>query len=110
MLLAESYRFSALVLLYRGVKGYEDNVTALASQIISLTNRIPSGSVVENGLPHPLFLAGTEISSKEEIAICSTKLVSIRERVKCMNILLVEQVLEQMWRDRLKEKTPYSRR
>ncbi|KIW64968.1 hypothetical protein PV04_07262 [Phialophora macrospora] len=99
--LAEAYRFSALVLLYRRVRGYEDHVTALASQIISLTKRIPSGSAVENGLPHPLFLAGTEISSDEEIAVCSTKLANIRERVKVMNILLVEQALKQRWRERL---------
>ncbi|KAH8900328.1 hypothetical protein GQ53DRAFT_776966 [Thozetella sp. PMI_491] len=99
--LAETYRLAALILLYRRSSMHAHQRPLLARNIISMVDRIPSGNRVEAGLTYPLFLAGGELSEEDEIVRCASKLISIRERVKFLNIEAVEAVLEEVWRERL---------
>lgn len=99
--LSETCRLAALILLYRRSVTHSDQLAALAQNIISLAERIPEGNPAEAGLTYPLFLAGAELDSEEDISRCAKKLISIRRRMNMMNIQAVEEVLEEVWRERL---------
>ncbi|VUC36531.1 unnamed protein product [Clonostachys rosea] len=101
VVLAETYRLAALILLYRRSCVHEDQIPLLAQRIISFAERISEGNAAEAGLTYPMFLAGAELVDEESIVICATKLMKIRERVKVMNIQSAEEVLQEVWRDRL---------
>jgi transcriptional activator protein UGA3 len=104
--LAETYRFSALILLYRRSAMRTHQLPILARHIISLVERIPPGNAAEAGLTYPLFLAGAELTSEDEIIKCATRLISIRKRFRVMNIQSAETVLEEVWRARLNGEVP----
>ncbi|KAF7555268.1 hypothetical protein G7Z17_g2313 [Cylindrodendrum hubeiense] len=101
LLLAETMRLVALMMLYRRSVAHAHHLPALARRLLDLADRIPSGSPVEVGLTCPLFLAGAQLSSEADIVQCATRLFKIRKRVKIMNILSAEKVLEEIWRERL---------
>ncbi|KAJ3546097.1 hypothetical protein NM208_g2169 [Fusarium decemcellulare] len=99
--LAETYRLAALILLYRWSRTCLDQVPYLGCQIVALAGRITEGSTVEAGLTYPLFLAGAELTNEDDILQCGKRLASIKQRFMIMNIEVVEQVLQEVWRDRL---------
>ena len=101
VILAETYRFAALILLYRRSCMHREQITALARHIITMAGRITEGNAAEAGLTYPLFLAGAELAEEDDIVSCATRLKRIRERVKVMNIQAVEEVLQEVWRERL---------
>ncbi|KAH7120494.1 fungal-specific transcription factor domain-containing protein [Dactylonectria macrodidyma] len=101
LVLAETMRLVALMILYRRSSGHTHHLPILARRLLDLADSIPSGSPVEVGLTCPLFLAGAQLSSEADIAQCATRLFNIRQRVKVMNILSAEKVLEEVWRERL---------
>jgi transcriptional activator protein UGA3 len=51
-----------------------------------------------------LFLAGAELNSEADMALCAAKLKSIREASKMMNIVSVEEVLRAVWKERLQNR------
>lgn len=101
VVLAETYRLASLILLYRRSCVHEDQIPLLAQRIISFAERISEGNAAETGLTYPLFLAGAELVDEQSIVVCATKLMKIRERVKIMNMQSAEEVLQEVWRDRL---------
>ncbi|KAH6962628.1 fungal-specific transcription factor domain-containing protein [Ilyonectria sp. MPI-CAGE-AT-0026] len=101
LILAETIRLVALMILYRRSAAHAHHLPVLARRLLDLADKIPSGSLVEVGLTCPLFLAGTQLSSEADIFQCATRLLRIRKRVKVMNILSAEKVLEEVWRERL---------
>lgn len=104
--LAETYKFAALIMLYRRSAMHLHQLPVLARHIISLVERIPPGNAAESGLTYPLFLAGAELTAEDDIMRCATKLISIRKRVNVMNIQSAETVLEEVWRERLNGGVP----
>lgn len=104
--LAESYRIAALILLYRRSVLHRHQLPLLASNIISLVERIPAGNAAEAGLTYPLFLAGAELTAETDIVKCASKLISIRKRFNVLNIESAEAVLEEVWRQRLNGGAP----
>lgn len=99
--LAETYRLAALILLYRRSAMHRGQLPVLAQNIIALAERIPDGNAAEAGLTCPLFLAGAELVSEEYISRCARKLIGIRGRMRILNIQVAEEVLEEVWRERL---------
>lgn len=101
VILAEIHQFAALILLYRRSYMHREQATILARHIITMAGRITEGNAAEAGLTYPLFLAGAELMEEDDIVSCATKLRKIKERVKVMNIQAVEEVLQEVWRERL---------
>lgn len=102
--LAECHRLSALILLYRQFPSRSFFLSDLASQIMSIVPRIAAGSPVTPALTPILFLAGAELVTESEIAMCAARLESIRETMKMMNIASAEEVLRIVWKERLQNK------
>lgn len=55
VILAETYRFAALILLYRRSCIHREQITALARHILTMAGRITEGNAAEAGLTYPLF-------------------------------------------------------
>ncbi|KPM46508.1 hypothetical protein AK830_g177 [Neonectria ditissima] len=100
--LAETHRLAALIMLYRRSTAHAHQLPVLARRLLAVADNIPSESLVEVGLTCPLFLAGAELDSETDTLQCATRLCRIRKRVKVMNILSAEKVLEEVWRERSK--------
>ncbi|KKP06198.1 hypothetical protein THAR02_01711 [Trichoderma harzianum] len=102
--LAECHRLTALILLYRQHTGRSYYLPDLASQIMSIIPRISPDSPVAPALTPILFLAGAELTSEVDIALCASRLRSIKDGIKMMNIAPAEEVLRHVWNDRLQNK------
>ncbi len=102
--LSECHRLTALILLYRRYPSRSYCLPHLASQIISVLSRITPSSAVVSALTPVLFLAGAELNSEVEMALCAARLKSIREANKMMNIAAVEEILRVIWEERLQKK------
>lgn len=102
--LAECHRLAALILLYRRYPNRSYCLPHIASQIICTVSRITPTSAVVSVLTPVLFLAGAELNSEADMALCAAKLKSIREASKMMNIVSVEEVLRVVWKERLQDK------
>ncbi|PNP45239.1 hypothetical protein TGAMA5MH_02962 [Trichoderma gamsii] len=102
--LAECHRLAALILLYRRYPGRSYCLPHIASQIICTVSRITPTSAVVSVLTPVLFLAGAELNSEADMALCAAKLKSIREASKMMNIVSVEEVLRAVWKERLQNR------
>jgi transcriptional activator protein UGA3 len=94
--LAECHRLTALILLFRTRPSQHSSVPALASQIISIIQRIGSESTVTYALTPILFLAGAELQSKEEIDLCTGRLKNIPKPLYT-DAIPVEEVLQMIW-------------
>ncbi|RFU76402.1 znii2cys6 transcription factor eurofung [Trichoderma arundinaceum] len=102
--LSECHRLAALILLYRRHSSRFYCLPHLASQIMCIVSRItPSGAVVA-ALAPVLFLAGAELNSEVDMALCAARLKSIREASKMMNIASAEEVLRVVWEERLQNR------
>ncbi|KAH0528771.1 hypothetical protein TsFJ059_003587 [Trichoderma semiorbis] len=102
--LSECHRLTELILLYRRYPSRSYCLPHLASQIISVLSRITPSSAVISALTPVLFLAGAELNSEVEMALCAARLKSIREANKMMNIAAVEEILRVIWEERLQKK------
>lgn len=102
--LAECHRLAALILLYRRYPSRSYCLPHIASQIICTVSRITPTSAVVSVLTPVLFLAGAELNSEADMALCAAKLKSIREASKMMNIVSVEEVLRVVWKERLQNR------
>lgn len=98
--LAEINRQVALILLYRRSTAYALRIPEMAQNLLCLAERIPLGSSTEAGLTYALFLAGAYLSLPEDTLRCSVRLYFIRQRLKVMNLSSVEEVLEEVWREK----------
>ncbi|KAM0456798.1 hypothetical protein ACHAPV_007089 [Trichoderma viride] len=102
--LSECHRLAALILLYRRYPSRSYCLPHIASQIICTVSRITPTSAVISVLTPVLFLAGAELNSEADMALCAAKLKSIREASKMMNIVSVEEVLRAIWKERLQNR------
>ncbi|KAL5089605.1 hypothetical protein Trisim1_005298 [Trichoderma cf. simile WF8] len=102
--LSECHRLTALILLYRRYPSRSYCLPHLASQIIGVLSRITPSSAVVSALTPVLFLAGAELNSEVEMALCAARLKSIREANKMMSIAAVEEILRVIWEERLQKK------
>ncbi|KAF2465692.1 putative Zn(II)2Cys6 transcription factor-like protein [Lindgomyces ingoldianus] len=96
--LAESCRIAALIQLYRSSEAHRLLVPGLASRAWQFISRIPPGSPADSSLLYPIFLAGSELESEEEITKCSQRLKAIQERNRYENVGDVQTVLREVWR------------
>ncbi|KAI9703926.1 MAG: hypothetical protein M1820_005708 [Bogoriella megaspora] len=101
--LAEANRLAALILLYRRADQLHPMLPSLASQTMSLIRCIPKASMTEAGFNLPLFVAGAELESEDEIEECLVRLFAMRDKFKFENITNMILVLEEVWRARLNE-------
>jgi transcriptional activator protein UGA3 len=99
--LAETYRLSGLILLYRHVDRSHSMLPSLGLQSVHMAERIPKGSPAEAGLTFPLFLSGAELRQESDIELCLAKLNAMHARYKLENIGKATTVLEQVFRARL---------
>lgn len=102
--LTECHRLAALILLYRRWPSRSYCLPHIASQIMCTVSRITPTSAVISALTPVLFLAGTELNSEVDMALCAAKLKNIREVSKMMNTVSVEEVLRLVWKERLQNK------
>lgn len=102
--LAECHRLAALILLYRRYSSRSYCLPHIASQIMCTVSRITPTSAVVSVLTPVLFLAGAELNSEVDMALCAAKLKSMREASKMMNIVSVEEVLQVVWNERLQNR------
>lgn len=99
--LTESYRLTALILLFRKLETTHPMLPILASRCLAMISRIPAGSVVEAGLTMPLFVAGGELQLQADIDACRARLRVTEHRYRFENIRRVRSILEEVWRSRL---------
>ncbi|KAL7950544.1 fungal-specific transcription factor domain-containing protein [Trichoderma barbatum] len=102
--LAECHRLAALILLYRRYSSRAYCLPHLATQIMCIVSRITPSSAVVSALTPILFLAGAELNSEVEMAMCAARLKSMRETSKMMNIASAEEVLRVVWEERLEKR------
>jgi len=114
MELAEAYRTSALIALYRKQRfrcaNYtegrllsliEVKIASAADQTIAHIQRIPLQSLPECGLLFPLFMAGGDTLEAKHIEIVRLRLQILLENRKFGNIGRATEVLEELWRLRV---------
>ena len=99
--LAESYRLSALIQLYRNSKAHADLVPGCASRAMEFIMRIPPGSPAESSLLYPIFMAGAELENDVAIDRLTKRLKDISDRNRYENIDAVQKVLKEVWRPKL---------
>ncbi|KAJ5341452.1 hypothetical protein N7541_010576 [Penicillium brevicompactum] len=112
ILLAESYRSSALLYLYRVVRrGLPDLEGSLSIKIanevaavVSNIGKMPTRSLPECTLLFPLFLAGGEASKEIHIKIIRHKMLDMIESRGFRNVEVALSVLEKLWRLNLERK------
>ncbi|KAF2742833.1 putative Zn(II)2Cys6 transcription factor-like protein [Sporormia fimetaria CBS 119925] len=97
--LAEAYRKAALIQLYRTSEVHRLLIPALASQVMQCISRIPLGSPAESSLLYPMFLAGAELTTEKDIAMCFERLTAIQKRNRYENIANLRDVLQEIWTD-----------
>ncbi|KAL7936148.1 fungal-specific transcription factor domain-containing protein [Trichoderma chlorosporum] len=102
--LAECHRLVTLILLYRRCSSRSYCLPHLASQIMCIVSRITPSSAVISALTPILFLAGAELNSEVEMALCAAKLKSIWETSKMMNVASAEEILRVVWEERLRNR------
>lgn len=112
ILLAESYRSSALLYLYRVVRrGLPDLEESLSlktanevAAVVSNIEKMPTRSLPECTLLFPLFLAGGEASKETHIKIIRHKMLDMIESRGFRNVEVALSVLEKLWRLNLERK------
>lgn len=112
-LLAESYRSSALIHLYRVMRrAYPDRqkeplakITDQVAAIVSDVEKIPSRSLPECTLLFPLFLAGGEATQESHIESIRTRMLDMIQSRGFRNVEVALSVLEKLWRLRIVRKS-----
>lgn len=106
-LLAESYRSSTLIYLYRVIRRAlppnetAGNASKCASQVTNIVEHIeqmPKRSLPEFTLLFPLFLAGGEVAQEEHIQSIQCRMRDMIESRGFQNVHVALSVLERLWR------------
>ncbi|KAJ5758112.1 uncharacterized protein N7511_006806 [Penicillium nucicola] len=113
ILLAESYRSSALLYLYRVARrGLPNQVDSLSLKIthevgemVANIDKMPTRSLPECTLLFPIFLAGGEATEETHIKSIQHKMHDMIESRGFRNVEVALGVLEKLWRLNLERKT-----
>lgn len=111
-LLAESYRSSAFIHLYRVMRrafpGQQDElsskITAQVAAIVGYIEQMPTRSLPECTLLFPLFLAGGEATKESHIKCIRHRMLDMIESRGFRNVEVALSVLEKLWRLRIARK------
>jgi transcriptional activator protein UGA3 len=95
--LAEAYRLSALILLYRRVDTMHQMLPVLGCEAIRAIQRIPKSSDAEAGLTFPMFLAGAEARTESDMEYCVDRMESLYNRYKLENIRASASILKRLF-------------
>ncbi|KAJ5999724.1 hypothetical protein N7481_000133 [Penicillium waksmanii] len=115
-LLAETYRSSALLHLYRSQRrafplqavGLSSKATAQAAAIVESIEQMPTRSLPECTLLFPIFLAGGEATDESHIKIIRDRMLDMIESRGFRNVQVALSVLEKLWRLRIARKSSSS--
>lgn len=115
-LLAETYRSSALIHLYRSqrrafppqAEGLSSKATAQAAAIVESIEQMPTRSLPECTLLFPIFLAGGEATDESHIKIIRDRMLDMIESRGFRNVQVALSVLEKLWRLRIARKSSSS--
>lgn len=108
-LLAESYRSSSLVYLYRAMRRalpspseqtdqLSSKITLQVAKIVEHIEQMPKRSLPECTLLFPLFLAGGEATQEEHIRSIQHRMRDMIESRGFRNVHVALSVLEKLWR------------
>lgn len=108
-LLAESYRSSALIHLYRFMRSacperqdeLSEKVTDQVAVIVSSVEQMPARSLPECTLLFPLFLAGGEAIDESHINSIRNRMLDMIHSRGFRNVGVALSVLEKLWRQRI---------
>jgi hypothetical protein len=108
-LLAESYRSSALIYLYRSMRRafpvWQDELSSKAlnqvAVIVGCVEQMPTRSLPECTLLFPLFLAGGEATDESHIKCIRDRMLDMIDSRGFRNVAVALSVLEKLWRLRL---------
>lgn len=108
-LLAESYRRSALIHLYRTQRRafplqgdtISSKATAQAAAIVESIEQMPTRSLPECTLLFPIFLAGGEAIAESHLKIIRNRMLDMIESRGFRNVEVALSVLEKLWRLRI---------
>lgn len=111
-LLAESYRSSALIHVYRVMRrafpGQQDELslktTAQVAAIVGYIEQMPTRSLPECTLLFPLFLAGGEATEEPHIKCIRHRMLDMIESRGFRNVEVALSVLAKLWRLRIARK------
>ncbi|KAK6831753.1 hypothetical protein RU639_002546 [Aspergillus parasiticus] len=109
--LAESYRGSALIYLYRVMrrafpcKATNCHPRPLHRSIVDSISQIPTRSLLECTLLFPLFLAGGEATAESHMEYIRHRMLDIIELRGFRNVEVALSVLERLWRLRIARRT-----
>ncbi|KAJ5140970.1 hypothetical protein N7448_004378 [Penicillium atrosanguineum] len=112
-LLGETYRYSALIHLYRVMRrafpGRQDEFSSKAgfqvASIVGYVEQMPTRSLPECTLLFPLFLAGGEATDESHIKCIRNRMIDMIESRGFRNVEVALSVLEKLWRLRIARKT-----
>ncbi|KAH0497639.1 hypothetical protein TgHK011_004928 [Trichoderma gracile] len=99
--LAECHRLTSMILLFRRCPSRHIYLPSLASQTMSMIQRISPKSTVSTALPPILFLAGAEVRSPDEMALCAARLTEASKEATT-DVTPAEEVLQVLWKERLR--------
>ncbi|CAG7918314.1 unnamed protein product [Penicillium olsonii] len=116
ILLAESYRSSALLYLYRvmrrGFPSVEESLSHKTAHevatVVTNIDKMPTRSLPECTLLFPLFLAGGEASKETHIKSIRHKMLDMIESRRFRNVEVALSVLEKLWRLNLERRTTHT--
>ncbi|OQE26710.1 hypothetical protein PENSTE_c005G06472 [Penicillium steckii] len=112
-LLAETYRSSALIHLYRSqrkafplqAKELSKKATAQAALIVETIEQMPTRSLPECTLLFPIFLAGGEATTESHIKVIRNRMLDMIESRGFRNVEVALSVLEKLWRLKIARKS-----
>lgn len=112
-LLAETYRSSALIHLYRSqrkafplqAEELSKKATAQAALIVETIEQMPTRSLPECTLLFPIFLAGGEATTESHIKVIRNRMLDMIESRGFRNVEVALSVLEKLWRLKIARKS-----
>lgn len=115
-LLADSYRSSALIFLYRVMRRQlpsdteelSDKASIQVAAVVSNIEQMPTRSLPECTLLFPLFLAGGEATAESHIRSIRYRMLDMIDSRGFRNVEVALSVLEKLWRLRIARKTANS--
>ncbi|KAJ5094416.1 hypothetical protein N7456_010277 [Penicillium angulare] len=112
-LLAESYRSSALIYIYRVMRAVcpereielSSKVATQVAATVDIIERMPTRTFAECTLLFPLFLAGGEATEEPHIKSIRTRMLDMIDSRGFRNVEVALSVLEKLWRLRIARKS-----
>ncbi|KAJ5266827.1 hypothetical protein N7478_009635 [Penicillium angulare] len=112
-LLAESYRSSALIYIYRVMRTvceereieFSSKVATQVAATVDIIERMPNRSFAECTLLFPIFLAGGEATEESHIKSIRTRMLDMIDSRGFRNVEVALSVLEKLWRLRIARKS-----